>query len=146
MSMGFFNSISIRIPLALIGGILYGLLTYALGLALDLPVKIAMGACFFVFLLYLGSRLLILFSGIDTPYYSTGRKGSPYENTVFYQTAQWVGKFYHYHDFFLFALLILTCIVFLITLILDGIGNKPFGDTIRNLWDALTLILQLTLN
>jgi hypothetical protein len=138
--MGFFNSFSIRITLALIGGILYGLLTYALVLTLDLPPQAAIGAAFFVFLLYLGSRLLILFSGVDTPYYSKGRKGSPYENTTFYQTAQWVGKFYHYHDFFLFALLILLCIVFLTTLILDGVGNKPFGDTIRDLWDALTLI------
>jgi len=95
MFMGLFNSLSIRIPLAMIGGILYGILTYAIVLTLNLQAQSAIGAGLLVFFLYLGSRLLILFSGIDTPYYSKERKGSPYENTAFYQTAQWVGKFYH---------------------------------------------------
>jgi hypothetical protein len=138
--MSFFNSLSIRITLALIGGILYGLLSYALILTLDLSLQAALGAALFVFLLYLGSRLLILFSGINTPYYFKEHKDSPYETTPFHQTAQWVGKFYHYHDLFLFIVLILICIVFLITVILDGIGKKPLGNTIRNLWDALTFI------
>ncbi|MDI6762464.1 MAG: hypothetical protein QME83_05455 [Thermodesulfobacteriota bacterium] len=136
--MSFFNSISIRIPLAFIGGILYGLLTYAIVLTLNFPAQIAIGAGLLVFFLYLGSRLLVLFSGIDTPYYSKERKGSPYENTAFYQTAQWVGKFYHYHDAVLFAFLVILAIVFVISLIIDGIENRPFGQTIQDLWNKLT--------
>ena len=136
--MGFFNSISIRIPLAFIGGVLYGLLTYAIVLTLNFPARIAIAAGLLVFFLYLGSRLLILFSGIDPPYYSKGQKGSPYENTAFYQTAQWVGKFYHYHDTVLFAFLVILAIVFLISLIMDGVENRPWGQTIQDLWDKLT--------
>ena len=132
--MGFFNSLTVRIPLAIIGGILYGLLTYGIFLALDLSQQTATAAGLLVFFLYLGSRLLILFSGIDTPYYSKERKGSPYENTAFYKTAQWVGKFYHYHDTVLFIFLALLSIVFLISLVADGIGNKFFGQTIHHLW------------
>ena len=75
--MNFFNSLTIRIPLAVIGGILYGLLTYAIVLTLNFPAQIGIGAGLLVFFLYLGSRLLILFSGIDAPYYSKKRKGSP---------------------------------------------------------------------
>lgn len=139
MSMGFFNSLSIRIPLSFIGGILYGLLTYTIVLTLNLQAQTAIGAGLLVFFLYLGSRLLVLFSGIDTPYYSKGRKGSPYENTAFYQTAQWVGKFYHYHDAVLFAFLIILAIMFVISLIMDGIENRPFGQATRDLWNILTL-------
>jgi len=137
--MGFFNSLSIRIPLSFIGGILYGLLTYAIVLTLNLQAQTAIGAGLLVFFLYLGSRLLILFSGIDTPYYSKERKGSPYEKTAFYQTAQWVGKFYHYHDTVLFSFLVILAIVFVISLIMDGIENRPFGQTIQYLWNKLTL-------
>lgn len=137
--MGFFNSLTIRIPLAVMGGILYGLLTYTIVLILNLPLQAAIGAGLIVFFLYFGSRLLILFSGIDTLYYSKERKGSPYEHTVFYQTAQWVGKFYHYHDLILFIFLSLVAIWFVITLIIDGIENRPFGQTILNLWDLLML-------
>lgn len=132
--MGFFNSLSIRIPLAIIGGTLYGLLTYAISLLLDFPHQTAIGAGLLVFFLYLGSRLLILFSGIDTPYYSKGREASIFERTSFHQTAQWVGKFYHYHDTALFIFLTILSIAFLISLVVDGIGNKPFGHTIRNFW------------
>jgi len=117
--MGFFNSLSIRIPLAVIGGILYGLLTYTIINLLDLPNNLALFSAFIVFLFYLGSRLMILFSGIDTPYYSKGRKSSPYENTLFYQTAKWVGKFYHYHDIALFACLIIMAFIFMISLWVD---------------------------
>ncbi len=85
-------------------------------LTLDLRLRTAIAAGLLVFFLYLGSRLLILFSGIDTPYYSKERKGSPYENTAFYQTAQWVGKFYHYHDVVLFAFMVVLSIAFLISL------------------------------
>lgn len=137
--MAFFNSLSIRLTLAIIGGMLYGLLAYAIVLTLKFPIQVAVGMGFIVFLLYLGSRFLILFSGIDTPYYSKERKGSPYEHTVFYQTAQWVGKFYHYHDVILFAFLSLLAIGFIISLIMDGIENRPLGQTIRGLWDSLTL-------
>jgi len=139
--MSFFNSLSIRIPLAVIGGILYGLLTYAISLLLDFPLQTAIGVGLFVFFLYLGSRLLILFSGIDTPYYSKERKGSPYKSTPFYRTAQWVGKFYHYHDTALFAFLALTALVFLISLIIDWSKNKPTGNTIQYL---LEILIHLT--
>lgn len=138
--MGFFNSLIIRISLAIIGGVLYGLLTYAIVLTLNFPAQIAIGAGLLVFFLYLGSRLLVLFSGIDTPYYSKERKGSPYENTAFYQTAQWVGKFYHYHDAVLFAFMVILAIVFVISLIMDGIESRPLGQTIRDLWNKLTLL------
>lgn len=137
--MGFFNSLTVRIPLAIMGGILYGLLTYGIFLALDLSQQTATAAGLLVFFLYLGSRLLVLFSGINTPYYSKERKGSPYENTAFYQTAQWVGKFYHYHDAVLFAFMVILAIVFVISLIMDGIENRPFGQTIQDLWNKLTL-------
>jgi len=138
--MSFFNSLSIRITLALIGGILYGLLTYAIVLTLNLPSQAAMGAAFFIFLLYLGSRLLILFSGIDTPYYSKERKGSSYENTVFYSSAQWVGKFYHYHDIVLFIFLTLIALAFLISLIVDWAQSNPLGKSIRDLFQLLSPI------
>ncbi len=140
MGMGFFNSLTIRIPLAVIGGILYGLLTYAIVLILEFPLRSAIGVGLLVFFLYLGSRLLVLFSRIDTPYYSKERKGSPYQNTAFYQTAQWVGKFYHYHDAVLFAFLVILAIVFVVSLILDGIENRLFGQTIQDLWNKLILL------
>jgi hypothetical protein len=137
----FFNSLSIRIPLAIVGGIFYSILTYDIIILLNLPSELAMATSIIVFLFYLGSRFLILFSGIDTPYYfkggKTGSKQS-YENTSFYQTTQWVGKFYHYHDIVLFVFLTVTAIVFLITLITDGLGSKPIGSTIQNLLNSLT--------
>lgn len=138
--MGFFNSLSIRIPLAIIGGILYGALTYTIVISLDLPSKLASSAAIVVFLFYLGSRLLILFSGIDSPYYSKGRKRdskSPFENTAFYLTTQWVGKFYHYHDIVLFILLVLFAISFLISLGVDWWSEMPFGRTAQDLWNSL---------
>jgi len=138
--MGFFNSLSIRIPLAIIGGILYGALTYTIAIFLDLPSEFAISAAIVVFLFYLGSRLLILFSGIDSPYYSRGRKEdsmSPFENTAFYLTTQWVGKFYHYHDVVLFIFLTIIAVVFLISLILDWSDQKPIGDTIQDIWDYI---------
>ncbi len=135
--MNFFNSLTVRIPLAVLGGILYGLLTYAIVLTLNLSPQAATGMGLIVFLLYLGSRLLILFSGIDTPYYSRQRKGSAYEHTAFYQTAHWVGKFYHYHDLFLFAFLTILAIAFIISLIMDGIEHRPLGQTIQEVWNKL---------
>lgn len=140
--MSFFNSLSIRIPLAVIGGILYGLLTYAIILVLNLPLQLAIGSGLFVFFLYLGSRLLILFSGIDTPYYSKGRKGSLYENTTFYRTAHKVGKFYHYHDTVLFIILVFVAVVFILTLIMDGFEGRPWGQTIHDIWDKLMLSFE----
>jgi hypothetical protein len=121
----------------MIGGVLYGILTYAIVLTLDFPAQTAIGAGLLVFFLYLGSRLLVLFSGINTPYYSKERKGSPYENTAFYQTAQWVGKFYHYHDAVLFAFMVVLSIAFLISIIIDLLGSKSLGHTIQNLWNPL---------
>ena len=87
MFMGFFNSLSIRIPLAVVGGILYSILTYYIVILLNLPSELALATSIIVFLFYLGSRFLILFSGIDTDYYSKGKKiGSKqfYKNTSFY--------------------------------------------------------------
>ena len=136
--MGFFNSLSTRIPLAIIGGILYGLLTYSIVILLDAPSPFAILGAIFVFLFYLVSRLLILFSGIDSPYYSKRTKGAPkssVEKTSFYQTSQWVGKFYHYHDIVLFVFLVATSIAFLITLIVDWSGGKPPGNTIQSIWN-----------
>ena len=122
--MGFFNSLTVRIPLAVIRGIPYGLLTYQIFFALDLSQQTATAAGLLVFFLYLGSRLLILFSGIDTPYYSKERKGSPYENTAFYQTAQWVGNFFHYHDMVLFVFLVAVSTVFLVSLVAGRLGYE----------------------
>jgi hypothetical protein len=138
--MDFFNSLSIRITLAVIGGILYSLLTYYIAILLDLPSEFAIFAMVFVFLFYLGSRLLILFSGIDSPYYSKGRKVVSEQIDVkspFYQTAQWVGKFYQYHDVVLFAFLSVIAIVFLISLVMDWSGDKPLGKTIQNLFNVI---------
>jgi hypothetical protein len=142
--MGFFNSLSTRIPLAIIGGFLYSLLIYSIIiLLLDLPSQFAILGAAFVFLFYFGSRLLILFSGINSPYYSKGRKiisKQPVEKNSFYQTTQWVGKFYHYHDIVLFVFLVAISIAFLITLIIDLAGGEPAGNTSQTIWDALTTL------
>jgi hypothetical protein len=138
--MGFFNSLSTRIPLALVGGILYSLLTYSLFLLFGLSSDFAIVPSIIVFLLYLGSRLLILFSGFDSPYYSRReRKLSKHqdERDLFYQTTQWVGKFYHTHDVVLLAFLTAIAVLFLISVIIDGIGNKPIGTTPQDILDHL---------
>jgi hypothetical protein len=139
MFMGFFNALSTRIPLAVIGGILYGFLTYYIVILLDLSFQIAISAAVFIFLLYVGSRFLILFSGINTPYYSKSAKGipkPPIEKNPFYFTSQWVGKFYNYHDIVLFVFLIGVAIAFLTSLMIDWSGNKPFGHTTQNILNA----------
>ncbi len=137
--VGFFNSLSVRIPLVLIGGVLYGLLTYYILLFFSLS-PLALPLAIVIFFLYCGSRLLLLFSGVDTPYYSKGRRGIPTkfdEVSSFYQTAQWVGKFYHYHDVALFIFLIIVCVVFVISLIMDRSGGYPMGSAFESLWNAL---------
>jgi hypothetical protein len=138
--MDFFNSLLIRITLAVIGGIFYAFLTYLIIMSLNLSYEFVIVAAVFVYLFYISSRLLLLFSGIDSPYYSKGGKGSSKiltEKTSFYITAQWVGKFYHQHDIALFIFLGILSIVFLVSLVMDGLGEKPFGNTIQNLWNAL---------
>ena len=75
--MPFFNSLLIRITLAVIGGIFYAFLTYLIVMLVNLPYEFVILASGFVYLFYLGSRLLLLFSGIDSPYYSKGRKALP---------------------------------------------------------------------
>ncbi len=138
--MDFFNSLLIRFTLAVIGGIFYAFLTYMITMFLNLSYEFVIVVAIFVYLFYLSSRLLLLFSGIDSPYYSRGGKGpskTPSEKNSFYTTSQWVGKFYHRHDIILFVFLGILSIVFLITLVIDGSESKPFGDTIQNLWDAL---------
>jgi hypothetical protein len=142
--MGFFNSLSTRIPLAIIGGILYGLLTYSIVILLDAPSPFAILGAIFVFLFYLVSRLLILFSGIDSPYHSKGEKAIPRQLTQknsFYQTTQWVGKFYHYHDIILFAFLTAISMAFMVSLMADWLGSKPIGSTIQNLRNAIFLLI-----
>lgn len=139
--MGFFNSVSIWLPLAAIGGILYGLLTYYIVILLSLPYKFALFSAVIVSLFYLSSRLLIFFSGIDTPYYSREERSTSkqsHKDTFFYQTAQWVGKFYHYHDVVLFTFLVIIAMVFLVSLVIDEIENKPFGRAIQDFWNVLT--------
>ena len=144
--MDFLNSLQIRITLAVMGGIFYAFLTYLIVNLLDLPSALATLAAVFVYILYLGSRFLLLFSGIDTPYYSKRRKGipkTPPEKNSFYDTAQWVGKFYHQHDLVLFIFLGILSIFFLITLAMDGLEGQPFGNTIQNLWNPLSPLLSL---
>lgn len=134
--MDFFNSLLIRITLAFMGGIFYALLTSLMVMFLDLSYEFAVAATVFAYLFYLSSRLLLLFSGVDSPYYSKGRRDPPQKNS-FYYTAQWVGKFYHQHDLVLFIFLGILSIFFLITLGIDGFLGKPFGATIQHLRNTL---------
>jgi len=136
--MVFFNSLLIRITLAVIGGIFYAFLTYRIVIFLHLSYEFVILMTVFVYLFYLSSRLLLLFSGIDSPYYSKrGKEPSktPIEKNSFYTTAQWVGKFYHHHDIVLFVFLGILSVAFLISLALDGLWGKPFGNTIQDLRD-----------
>lgn len=135
--MDFFNSLLIRITLAVIGGIFYAFLTYLIVMFFNLSYEFVIVATVFVYLFYVSSRFLLLFSGIDSPYYSRGRKETPKKNS-FYFNAQWVGKYYRQHDIILFIFLGILSIFFLITLAMDGFGGKPFGNTIQNLWNALS--------
>jgi len=138
--VGFFNSLLIRITLAVLGGALYAFLTYALILSLNLSSPLPILAALFVYLLYLGSRLLLLFSGIDSPYYRRERmepsKTLSGKNS-FQEAAQWVGKFYHRHDIVLFVFLGFLSLFFLVSIGRDGLGGNPWGETIRNLWNTL---------
>ena len=134
------NSLSTRIPLAMVGGLLYGLLAYRVLTALESPPHIALLSGFFLFLFYLGSRLLILFSGIRSAYYSkTQETGSPYtnEDTLFFQTVQWVGRFYHYHDNALFIVLMAMSLLFLGSLGVDGLVGERLGKTFSHLIASL---------
>jgi len=139
-AMGFFNSLPVRIAMALVGGVFYGLLTQTISLVLGSPSELALVTAFIVFFFYVVSRFLLLFSGVHTPYYSKTKKIGPaelYENTSFYRTTQWVGKFYHCHDVALFVFLLLLGIFFLISLGVDGWSNLPFGRTAQDLWHSL---------
>jgi hypothetical protein len=138
--MDFFNSLLIRVTLAVIGGIFYAFLAYTILKFLGLPPDFVIPAAVCVYLFYLGSRLLLLFSGIDSPYYSREKKESPKIPTgknSFYTTTQWVGKFYHQHDIVLFIFLGVLSVLFLVSLVMDGLSGSPFGNTIQNLWNAL---------
>ena len=140
--MSFLNSLSTRIPLALIGGILYGSLTYSILTLLELS-PLSIPAAILVFLFYLGSRLLILFSGVDSPYYAKKGSEPPFEKNPFYQTAQWVGKFYHLHDFALLLFLAVISIAFLITLMADlGVG-RPVGQTFQGALNSLNSLIRI---
>jgi len=138
--MGFFNSLLIRITLAVIGGIFYAFLTYLIVMFLNLSYELVILTSVFVYLFYLSSRLLLLFSGIDSPYYSKRGKGpskTPIEKNSFYTTAQWVGRFYHRHDIALFVFMGILSVGFLVSLVMDGLSGSPFGNTIQNLGDII---------
>ena len=51
--MDFFNSLLIRITLAVIGGIFYAFLTYLITIFLNFPYEFVMVAAVFVYLFYL---------------------------------------------------------------------------------------------
>ncbi len=132
-----FNSFLTRIPLGVIGGVLYSILTYKIVILFGLPAELALLIAAFVFLFYFGSRLLLLFSGIESPYYSKSGRVDPkgtQEMGSFYQTSQWVGKFYHYHDIALFVLLIAFCTSFLISLIFDWSAGQTAGHTFQRIF------------
>ncbi len=138
--MGFLNSLVIRITLAVIGGIFYAFLAYTIAMFLQLSSESTFLASAIVSLFYLGSRFPLLFSGVDSPYYSRRRKGISKtlpEKNSFYATAQWVGKFYQYHDIAFFLFLGMLSIIFLISLGMGGLRGDPFGNTIQNLRNAL---------
>ena len=126
----------------MIGGILYGLLTYAIVRFLNLSAAFAILSALFVSLFYVGSRLLILLSGIDSPYYS--REGTvahqTFEKDHLYQTTQWVGTFYHYHDIALLIFLAAVSVAFVTTLIVDLSGGKPMGNTFQDIWNFLAAL------
>lgn len=134
--MDFFNSLLIRITLAVIGGFFYAFLTYLIAMFSNFSYEMVVVTTVFVYLFYLSSRLLLLFSGIDSPYYSRGRSTTPQKNS-FYFSAQWVGKYYRQHDILLFIFLGALSIFFLITLARDGWEGQPFGHTIQTLWNTL---------
>lgn len=130
-----FNSLSARIPLAFIGGIFYGLLIYSILSFLSfsrwaLPLSIP------TFVFYVASRLLLLFSGIPSPYYSKGKgtlfKSLP-EDHPFRRKAGLVGTFYHYHDIALFIVMVIISIGFIISLFIDGFSGQPMGTTLQDL-------------
>jgi len=140
-----FNSLSIRILLALIGGIFYGLLVHAIlsfvsfsGWAL--PVTILASV------LYVASRLLLLFSGIPTPYYSK-RKGSLFqslsEHHPFRKRAALIGDFYHYHDIALCIVMGIIGVGFIVSLFIDGFRGQFMGATFRYLRQTLLPPLDL---
>ena len=138
--MGFFNSLLIRITLAVVGGALYALLTYALILFVSLSSSIATLAAFFVYFLYLGSRFLLLFSGIDSSYYRREGEETPKtisEKNSFQVAARWVGKLYHQYDIVLLVFLGFLSLVFLTSIVADGLGGVPVGETIQNFWNTL---------
>jgi hypothetical protein len=134
-----FNSLSTRIPLAVIGGTFYGLLIYSVLSFISysewaLPVSIP------VFVLYFASRLLLLLSGIPTPYYSKGKgtlfKSLP-EGHPFRKKAGLIGTFYHYHDIALFVVMVIIGIGFIISLFIDELSGQSMGTTLQGLRQIL---------
>ena len=135
----FFNSLSTRIPLAVIGGIFYGLLIYFIlcfvsfsdwALAISIPVAVA----------YLVSRLVLLFSGIPSLYYSKGKETlfrSLPQRHSFRQKVRWIGAFYHYHDVALFIVMVIIGVGFIVCLIIDGVRGQSMGTTLQNLRQVL---------
>lgn len=139
--MTFLNSLLNRLVLACLGGFLYTLLTYYLLSRFGAPIQFIYFFSGMVFLFYLGSRVLLLFSGIETLYYSKGRKEilrKFCEESSFYQIAQRVGKFYHYHDLVLFGFLVILGMFFVGSLIFDTFTHQSVGSSIQSLLDILS--------
>jgi hypothetical protein len=135
----FFNSLSTRIPLAVIGGIFYGLLIYFIlcfvsssdwAFAISIPIAVA----------YFISRLVLLFSGIPSPYYSKGKetlfKSLP-QRHPFRQKVRWIGTFYHYHDVALFIVMVIIGVGSIVCLFIDGVRGQSMGTTLQNLRQIL---------
>jgi len=134
-----FNSLSTRIPLALIGGIFYGLLIHFI-LSFVSFSGWAMPVSILVFVLYVASRLLLLFSGMPTPYYSK-RKGTLSQSLPghhpFHERSALIGGFYHYHDIALLLAMGIIGIGFMISLFIDGFSGQPLGTAFQHLRQTL---------
>jgi len=142
--MGFFNSLFDTNHSGRPGGVLYALLAYALILSLNLSSPLPILAAFLVYLFYLGSRLLLLFFLKSTPLTIDGKEKDlqdhpPRRIHSKRQPNGWE-KFYHQHDIVLFRFLGILSLTFLVSLIMDGLGGNPFGETIQNLWNTLLTI------
>jgi len=124
--MGFSIPLLIRITLAVLGGVLYALLAYALILS---PIFLLHSLSWLHFLSIFSTSAQDFFSFFleSTPLLSTERKGpsrpSPEKNS-FQEAAQWVGKFYHQHDVVLIVFSGILSITFLVSVIMDGLGGN----------------------
>jgi len=135
--MGFLNARSIRIPLALVGGALYGLLTDALCRVIGRSsnVGIALGSPSFSFISFRGSFFCSLGS---TPVTLQARKGRPRgtlrKTVVSIGPANGVGNSITIMNIALLLALSLICMVCLVWFGIEGVQGKPFGETLQHLF------------